>query len=173
MTVSLTTDFPSDDDYYILDGQWVLLECVFTSALQTTWKLDQIVVLVYALSTGSTDINANYVNKVTQSEYSSGTHKVSLHIDKTTDEGISVTCAAIISPAIPAELGIKDLVNILGKCLAALKLYHQLVVPQVLTELDLLCAELLSVILLYVLNFPLHNFGLCNLYIFIRFTIIF
>ena len=119
VTVSLTTDYPSDDDYYILDGQLVTLECVFTSAVQITWKQDQIVFLVYASSTGSTDINANYRNKVIRSEYSSGTHKVSLHIDKTTDEGTKITCAAIISPVIPAEIGITDLVNILGKCIAA------------------------------------------------------
>ena len=119
MAVSLTTDYPSGDDYYILDGQSVTLECVFTSAVQITWKLDQIVILVYALSTGSTDINANYGNKVIRSEYSSGTHKVSLHMDKTTDEGTAATCVVQISPVIPEETGITDLVNILGKCLAA------------------------------------------------------
>ena len=115
VTVLLSTDFPSDDDYYIVHGKPVILQCVFTSAAEVTWKINENIVLVYSINNQQTVVEDDFSSKVSGSHYSSDTHTVILDIDKTTDEGRTVTCGVTISPVIPAETGKKDLVNILGE----------------------------------------------------------
>ena len=115
MTVSLSTDYPSEDTYYILHRKPVTLQCVFTSAEEVTWMINEKSVLVYSIGTQKTVIEDGYSSKVKGSHSSANTHTMILDIDKTTDEGISVTCTARISPFVPRETGKKDLGNILGE----------------------------------------------------------
>ena len=114
----LSTDFPSDDDYYLVHGKSVTLQCVFTSGEEITWKINENTILVYSISNQQTVVTDFFSSKVRGSHYSTDTHTVILDIDKTTDEGSTVTCVARISPFIPAETGKKDLVNILGEYVA-------------------------------------------------------
>ena len=115
MTVFLSTDYPSDDTYYILHRKPVTLQCIFTSAAEVTWKIDENTFFVYSISNQQTVVEDGFSSKVRDSHYSADTHTVILDIDKTTDEGSTVTCVVTISPFIPAETGKKDLVNILGE----------------------------------------------------------
>ena len=114
----LSTDFPSGDDHYIVHGKAVTLQCVFTSAEEVTWKIKENTILVYSISNQQTVVADFFSSKVRGSHYSADTHTVILDIDKTTDEGSTVTCVVTISPFIPSETGKKDLVNILGEYVA-------------------------------------------------------
>ena len=90
VTVSLSTDYLSDDDHYIVHGKPVTLQCVFTSAEEITWHIHQNTLLVYSIGTQKTNIPDGYKSKVKGSHYSSDTHSIILDIDKT-----CVTCSSI------------------------------------------------------------------------------
>ena len=110
VTVLLSTDFPSDDGHYMVHGKPVTLQCIFTSAAEVTWKIDESIVLVYSIGNDKTVIADGYSSKVKGSHYSSDTHTVILNIDKTVDKGSTVTCITEISPLDPRETGMKYLV---------------------------------------------------------------
>ena len=115
VTVLLSTDFPSDEGHYMVHGKPVTLQCIFTSAAEITWKIDENIVLVYSIGNEKKVVADDYSSKVKGSHYSSHMHTVILNIDKTSDEGSTVACITEISPLDPTETGTKDLVNILGE----------------------------------------------------------
>ena len=116
MNVTLTSDFISfNHGYYLMDGEQIVIECIYALANEITWTMNHKPLLQYSPFTNITGVGSGFENKIITHRYSANKYSLVLNVDKSADEGSTIICAVKTSPFKPAETGQVELKDILGE----------------------------------------------------------